>query len=116
MYYPYNNYLYYSLKGTGKISEKDILAVAKTIGTLEDVALFYTRLGMTENEITGAEQEANTTNPDMKARKVLLKWRQSKGKAATRHAIIVAMEAEKWTHSIETIQEEWNKQSNELNN
>ena len=86
--------------------------VAKIIGALDDVVLFYTHLGMKNIDVKVAEQQANTNEPIVKARTVLLKWRQSKGKAATRDAILEAMAAmESWTEQIEAIQQVWNKQS-----
>ena len=79
---------------------------------MTDVVFFYTYLGMKDNEVKRAEQEANSNDPCLTAWNVLLRWRQLKGNSATRDAIIEAMEAmRQWTEPLETIKEEWNKQN-----
>ena len=94
------------------ITDKDIGSVARIVGAESDVKLFYTHLGMKEREIVGAEQQANTKNAPFRAREVLLEWRKSNGREATRDKVIAAMEAMKsWTQLIDDLKEdtEWNQ-------
>ena len=97
-----------SLEGGEKVTEKDILNVAKIIGASTDVKNFYTYLGMKAREVEVAEQKEASTHPTTKARAVLLEWRKFNGRAATRDKIKAAMKAASWTESIEELEELWN--------
>ena len=93
------------------ITDKDIGCVARIIGAMSDVKLFYTHLGMNEREVVGAEKQANTANPNIKAMEVLLEWRKFNGREATRDKVIEAMEAMEWTELIDDFKAdiEWNQ-------
>ena len=99
------------IEGSDKVTETDIGEVAKLIGAQDDVKTLYAHLGMKNRDVRGAEQEANTTEPTVKARNVLLKWRQMNGKKATRDEITKAMaKMETWAELIEDLEESavWN--------
>ena len=96
------------IEGGEKITEVEIGDVAKIIGAQDDIKSFYSHLGMKNRDVRGAEQQANTTEPTVKARNVLLKWRQMNGKAATKEKIKDAMKKmETWAELIDDLDEEW---------
>ena len=59
--------------------------------------------------ITIAEKNADSTDPTVKARNVLLEWRKTKQKEATRKRIQEAMKTMRWKDEIEELEELWEK-------
>ena len=89
--------------------KKEIGDVARTIGAIPNVKLFYTQLGLKDREITIAVMNATSTDLSVRARNVLLEWRKMKPKQATRNMILQAMREMKWNNEIEEVTKMWGK-------
>ena len=62
---------------------------------------------MRESDIENAEQNANTTDVHLKARKVLSSWREQNGQSATRRTIIDALTECELNNAKEILAEKW---------
>ena len=70
-------------------SESDFRKVTNELGPDELQHLFH-NLGIPQRDIEHAEKSADTTDTRLKARAVLRRWKQTKGRAATREVLLEA--------------------------
>ena len=60
---------------------------------LSDLQRLYDALGIESNDVEKAEKKADTKDVDLMGRAVLVFWRKTNGRDATRQAILDAMDA-----------------------
>ena len=70
-------------------SEADFGDITNELGPDELRHLFH-NLGISQRDIEHAEKSADTNDTRLKARAVLVWWKKTKGKAATREALFEA--------------------------
>ena len=91
----------------GSISEADFSDITEALGKDELQAFFHT-LGLPHRDIEKAECDAGTLNVNLRARSVLLFWRQTNGDLATRHAVLQALQKNRNWHAIKQLEAKWN--------
>lgn len=89
------------------VSDLNITDVVNELET-KHLKSLYEQLGLKHHEVENEEKSADTTDPKSKAKKVLFKWRQMKGQAASRQRILVALEKCQCIHAMENLIGKWN--------
>ena len=90
------------------ITDREIFQVAARAGLNSDqLHYLYMALDLPDHEVENAERNANTTDVVLRARKVLLHWRTTRGSAATKQAILEALEVCGYVGAIEFLLEQW---------
>ena len=77
---------------TDVIEERDFTDVVGVLGP-SDLQRLYSALGVESNDVEKAEKRADTKDVDLIGREVLVFWRKTIGRDATRQAILDAMDA-----------------------
>ena len=91
-----------------QVSENDINEVTKNARLQQsDLENLFIGLGMEANEIENAKKNSGTTDIKLQAASVLRSWRKSRGKDATRQAVITALETCGYTEAVQRLQEKW---------
>ena len=93
-----------------QVSDKDISdVISKTKLSVSDLNQVFLELGMSQTDIDNIKHDARDHGESVKmqARRVLREWRQSYGKAATRQAVITALNNVKRTDAVQTLQSQW---------
>ena len=73
-----------------------------------DLENLFIVLGLPTNEIENAKRLADTNDFQLQAKSVLQFWHQTKGKAATKQAIIDGLKKCKLKKALEILLKEWN--------
>ena len=90
------------------MSEKDIADVTQTTRLLfPDLNNLFVELGLQKNEIENAVENANKNDVKLQSASVLQFWRKSRGRDATRQAIITALKSCRYIEAVEILQEKW---------
>ena len=92
--------------GMIEISQKDITTVVKLLAPADHQNLFDA-LGIPNRDVQKAEAGASTSDVDQKAKAVLRQWKQKKGRAATRQAILGALHECENLEAEENLEEKW---------
>ena len=70
----------------------DFREVINSLNSPDEYQHLFHQLDISERDISMAEADANTNDPELKARNVLVTWRRTKGTDATCEALLDAKE------------------------
>ena len=94
---------------TEQISYREILHVTQKTGlTRDQLHTLFQTLDLEDHEVENAERNADTRDVKLQAAKVLNYWRTTKGRAATKEAILEALEECEYLGAIEILMQQWN--------
>ena len=105
--------IYYDLgQGSGsqpglhsQITDRDIIDVAHLLNS-STLEILYIFLDLSAEDIEKAKQEAgNSIN--LQAKNVMQFWRQTKGRSATREAMLTALDKSKNRNAMEKLEQRW---------
>ena len=89
------------------VSECDFDDVIKLLGPADLERLFHA-LDLQSTDIEKAQENVSLNDVDLKARNVLLFWRKTKGKAATRERILEALKKCENRNAVQQLEATWN--------
>ena len=94
------------------VSDKDIRDVTSNAGLQNsDLEDLFVELQLQADEIENAKRLADTRDFKLQAATVLRFWRQTNGSAATKQAIINALEECQLYDAVDILNEKWNLQT-----
>ena len=97
----------------GTATEVDFGDVTNQLDSDDLHELFYA-LDIKKHCFDKDEKNADSTHPDLKAKEVLISWRNHEGHNATRQALLDALEKAKNIEAKETLEDMWNGNSKEI--
>ena len=92
------------------ITEREIFQVAGRAGLKSDqLHYLYLALDLLDHEVENAEQNADTKDVALRANKVLVYWRTTRGSKATKEVILKALEECGYVDVFEFLLEQWTR-------
>ena len=90
------------------ITDREIFQIAERAGlTSSQLHKLFKALDLPDNEVENAERNADTKDVALQADKVLHHWRNTRGRTATKQAILRALEECEYEDAIEFLLKEW---------